>query len=218
MPVSNPTIAALQSIVDSRFSTFARRQSNGVPTGVALIDESLDGGLPIGQLTELISSGTGSGGQLVLIELLATTRESRQRVALVDSTDGFAPEMVHADALRHLVWARPRDLDATFAAADILIRDGNYSVVVIDLRGINERALLTTPKSLWHRLQRAAESRPTAVLVQTTRGIVPAVPWRLALSCPLGLSAQRIPRAELLNQLTVEVVRGHHRMTEELAG
>jgi hypothetical protein len=171
--------------------------------------------LPTGLLTELVSPTAGSGGQLVLARLLIATRAARQRVALVDAADGFAPDSVPSDALRHLVWVRPQTLDDALAAADVLVRDGNYGVVSLDLRGVQERALLSLSKSLWHRLQRAAESRPAAVLVQTTRGVVPAVPWRLTLSSPLGLKAQRVPREKLLDQLGVDVVRGHASVSEE---
>ncbi|MDB6169075.1 MAG: hypothetical protein JWM88_1939 [Verrucomicrobia bacterium] len=216
--MENSTIAALRSLVDLRFPTFARKTSPGVCTGVGPIDDALGGGLPPGQLTELVSTMAGSGGQLVLARLLVTTRAERQRVALVDGVDGFSPESVPMDALRHLVWIRPRTLQEALAAADVLVRDGNYAVVVLDLRGMNERALLNTPKSLWHRLQRAAESRPAAVLVQTTRGLVPAVPWRLTLSKPFGLAASRLSQEKLLAQLTVEIVRGHVMPAEELAG
>ena len=152
-----------------------------------------------------------------MTRLLITTRNARQRVALVDAADGFAPECVPSDALRHLVWVRPRSLAETMAVADVLVRDGNYAVVVVDLRGLAERELLNLPKAQWHRLQRAAESRAAAVLVQTTRGVVPAVPWRLTLKTPHGLAARRTTQDKLVAALTVEIARGHV-MHEEKAG
>lgn len=188
-----------------------------MPTGVPAIDNALGGGLPPGKLTELVSESVGCGGQLALVQLLLTTRLARQRVALVDGADGFSPDSVPADALKHLVWVRPGTLAETLAATDVLVRDGNYAVVAIDLRGLPECDLLRIPKAQWHRLQRAAESRPAAVLVQTTRGLVPAVPWRLTLRTPRGLAAGRIERKRLVGDLTVEVTRGHTAV-EELAG
>lgn len=214
----NPKITALRSILDSRFPASARKSGSGVSTGVRAIDEALGGGLPPGRLTELVSERAGSGGQLALSRLLTTTRQARQRVALIDAVDGFSPEHVSEDTLRHLVWVRPQTFAQTLAAADILVRDGNYSVLVLDLRGISDRELLNTPKSNWHRLQRAAESRPTAVLVQTTRGAVPAVPWRLMLRSTPGLSVRRIPQWQILESLTVEVLRGHQAYDEEMTG
>ena len=57
--------------------------------------------------------------------------------------------------------------EEAFAAADILVRDGNYAAIVLDLRGCAERVLRRTPASAWYRLQRAAEGGSVAVLVQT---------------------------------------------------
>ena len=214
-----PTLSALRSLVAARFPTTARQHGAGIPTGVAALDEALGGGLPAGKLTELVSETASSGGQLVLTRLLLTTRAARQRVALVDGADGFAPEAVPTDALRHLVWVRAHNLDEALAAADVLARDGNYAVVVLDLRGIAERVLRRTPSPAWHRMHRAAENRPAAILVQTPFALVPAVPWRLTLraTASLALGQRRRPQAELAAELTVELVRGHAAV-EEKAG
>jgi hypothetical protein len=203
--------------VAARFPTAARPAGAGVPTGVAGLDEALGGGLPAGRLTELVAEAASGGGQLVLARLLQATRAARQRVALVDGADSFAPEALPTDALRHLVWVRARSLAEALAAADVLVRDGNYAVVVIDLRGIAERVLRRTPAASWHRLRRSAEGRPAAVLVQTPFGLVPAVPWRLVLRASPSLARRRRPQAELAAELAVEVVRGHA-AAEEQAG
>ena len=211
------TLSALRSLVAARFPATTRKHGSAVPTGVKGVDDALGGGLPAGRLTELVSEAPSSGGQLVLARLLITTRAARQRIALIDGADGFAPETMPADALRHLVWVRARSLSEALAAADVLVRDGNYAAVVIDLRGIAERVLRRTPATEWHRLHRAAESRPAAVLVQTVFPLVPAVPWRLALRVPQGLARRGAPQGQLAAELKVETVRGHVRL-EELAG
>jgi hypothetical protein len=185
--------------------------------GVRAIDEALGGGLPAGQLTELVAP-LASGGQLVFAQLLLTTRAARQRVALIDTVDNFAPEAIPADALRHLVWVRPRQLAEALAAADVLVRDGNYAAVILDLRGGTSRELNRTPKTLWHRLHRAAANQPVAGLVFTANPVVPSVPWRLTLSAPSAGFSPRLSRSELVTQLTVEISRGHSNAFEELAG
>lgn len=214
----HPTITALRSLVDTRFPVATRKPGGAVATGVAAIDNALGGGLPTGRLTEITSPHPGSGGQLLLCQLLLTMRAARQRVALVDAMDGFTPESVPDDALRHLVWVRPKGLSDALVATDVLVRDGNYGLVALDLRGIAERELQSTPKGVWHRLHRAAEDQPTAVLVQTTVGLVPAVLHRLELRSNVGLAGLRRTWTELLAGLTVETVRGRYRQAEELAG
>lgn len=215
--MSHPTIAALRSLVDSRFPPNPRKQAGDVPTGTGAIDAALGGGLAAGRLTELVAP-LASGGQLVFAQLLRTTRAARQRVALVDAADSFAPEALPTDALRHLVWVRPRQLAEALAAADVLVRDGNYAAVVLDLRGIAGRELDRTPKTLWHRLHRAAANQPGAVLVFTAFPVVPSVPWRLTLSAPSAGFSPRLMREQLVAQLTIETARGHAVLVEELAG
>ena len=212
------TLAELRTLVAARLPARARRPAGTIPTGVRAVDDALGGGLPAGQLTELVSAAPSSGGQTVLARLLHATRGARQRVALIDGADGFAPEAVPPDDLRHLVWVRAGGVGPALAAADLLVRDGNYAVVVLDLRGLGERALLQQPASVWHRLHHAAASSAPAVLVQTTLPLVAAVPWRLVLRDALPRSARPAAREELAAALAVEIARGHAPVLGELAG
>jgi hypothetical protein len=120
--------------------------------------------------------------------------------------------------LRHLVWVRCRAPAEAFSAADILVRDGNYAAVVLDLRGCAERVLRRTPASTWYRLQRAAECGSVAVLVQTTLPLVPAVPWRLVLEIPFSLADAGAPREGVAERLAVRAERSHPAIAEALAG
>jgi hypothetical protein len=189
-----------------------------VPAAVRPVDDALGGGLPAGRLTELVSAVPSGGGQTVVARLLEATQAARQRMALIDGADGFAPEAVPAGMLRHLVWVRCRAPEEAFAAADILVRDGNYAAVVLDLRGCAERALRRSPASAWYRLQRAAEGGSAAVLVQTTRPLVPAAPWRLVLDTPLSLADAGAPRDAVADRLAVRTERSHAPAAELLAG
>jgi hypothetical protein len=199
-----PTVAALRQLLGARFPEKSRGTGAFVPTGVPAVDELLGGGLPARRLTELVSAAPSSGGQTVLARLRASTRAARQRVALVDGADAFDPDCVPQDALRHLVWVRIPALDAALPAADILVRDGNYAAVVLDLRGIAESALRKIPATSWYRLQRAAEGAAAAVLVQTCLPLVPSAAARLLLSSPLALVRGREPRGALAASLAVE--------------
>lgn len=178
-----------------------------VPTGIGRIDRALNGGLRAGLLTELVSAAPSSGGQSVLTGLLAATRAARGRVALIDGADGFEPAAVPPDHLRHLVWVRCEKTEQAFAAADILVRDGNYAAVVVDLRGLDEQSLRRTPAGVWYRLQRATEGGSAAVLVQTEFPLVPAVPWRLRLDRSLPVAALPEVRTEVMGRLEPRVDR-----------
>ncbi len=217
MPAAAQTVSALRSLLAVRFPERGRRPCGGVPTSVGSIDDALGGGLPAGRLTELVSAAPSSGGQTVIARLLAATRGARQRMALIDGADGFAPEALPPGDLRHLVWVRCRLPEQAFAVADILVRDGNYAVVVLDLRGCPERLLHRTPVSSWYRLHRAAEGGSVALLVQTTSPLVPAVPWRLVLDAPLSLDGVPVPREAVANQLGARTQRGREPVIESLA-
>jgi len=209
---------SLRQLVAARFPLRPRTPAALVPSGVRSIDEPLGGGLPAGRLTELVSGAPSSGGQSVLAALLLSTRSARRRVALVDGADGFDPRALPEDSLRHLVWARCADAEGALAAADILVRDVNYAALVLDLRGLRERALRQLPAAGWHRLQRAAEHGAAAVLVQTPFPLVPAVPLRLSLDSPLALATCRLARSDLIARMPASLVRGHAEETRELAG
>ncbi|MBK8475930.1 MAG: hypothetical protein IPL39_06345 [Opitutaceae bacterium] len=213
-PVS---VADLRQLLAARFPGKAGKSAGCVPTGVPAIDEALGGGLPAGRLTELVAAGAGSGGQSVLAQLLQTTRAGRQRVALIDGAETFAPEAVVPDSLQHLVWVRCGTVVQALSAADMLVRDGNYAVVVVDLCGCAQRELRRTPATVWHRLHRAAQSGG-AVLVKTPYPLVPAVTWRLVLPAVYCLDDQRLPRAVLTAHLPVEIDRGHAGLEEERTG
>ncbi len=212
MPTS-PTVASLRSLLATRFPAQVRSPVGVLPTRIDALDAALGGGLATGRFTEIVSSVPGTGGQTIVAQLLKATRKARQRLALVDGADAFAPASVPPDHLRHLVWVRSRCVADVMACADILLRDGNYAVVALDTRGLSERALLKTPATAWHRLRHAAEAGSIAVVVLSTTGIVPAVPWRLVLHDPLPREARRSRRDELADGLHVEVERG--RETEE---
>jgi hypothetical protein len=208
----------LRSLLAARFPEKSRPSGCGVPSGVRAIDDALGGGLPGGRLTEVVSAKPSSGGQTMLAQLLVNTRITRQRVALVDAADGFVPESVPSDALRHLVWVRGQSAAQALAAADVLVRDGNFAVVILDVRGCDERELRRTPATGWYRLQRATEMSTVAVLVQTTCAIVPAVPARFVLRSVQALGSRRVARDILATQLVVEIARGQADAAEERTG
>jgi hypothetical protein len=218
VPAPSQTVSDLRSLLAARFPERNRRPHGGVPASVRPVDDALGGGLPAGRLTEMVSAVPSGGGQTVLASLIAATQAARQRIALVDGSDAFAPGAVPGDMLRHLVWVRCRTPGEAFAAADILVRDGNYAVVVLDLRGCAERALRRTPASIWYRLQRAAECGSVAVLVQTQSPLVPAVPARLVLGRSMSLGDAAAERDDVAGRIGVLAERTHVQDTEELAG
>jgi hypothetical protein len=207
MSASPSTLHSLRQLLAERFPPAPRTRTGGLATGVPGVDRALGGGLPAGLLTELVSAAPSSGGQLVFTQALAAARAQRRRVALVDGADAFDPAAFAADDLRHLVWVRCRQLGLALAAAELLVRDGNFGLVALDLRGASRAEQRRLAAAAWYRLQRAAEQGEAAVLVQTTEPTVPAVAHRLLLEQSLPLAGQAQGRAELLAALAPVIAR-----------
>jgi hypothetical protein len=183
------------------------RTEQVLATGLAAVDGPLEGGLPQGALTELICAAPSCGGQLLFAHLLAAARQAQQRVALIDACDAFDPTSHETELYRHLVWVRCADVATALQAADIVVRDANFGLVVLDLKHADARELRRTPATIWYRLQRAVEPAALAVLVITTRPTVPSAQLRLELPQTFTLRALATERAELIAQLTPVVQR-----------
>lgn len=214
MSAGSDRVVALRRLLDERFPPARRHDSRRIPTGVPAVDDALGGGLQTGTLTEFVSEHPSAGCQLSVATLLGATRDNRQRVALVDAARSFYLEGFDDQAVAHLVWVRCESLDACWRAADLVARDPNYAVVMIDVRGFPERVLLRVRASIWARLQRACEQAGTALLVQTTTALVPNAARRLAFSLPLPADALTTGRADLIAMLPVELKRQRHRARE----
>ena len=133
-------------------------------TAVPALDRLLDGGLPRGQLVELVGGRT-SGRFSALLAVLAAATSTGEVAALVDLGDGLDPvsaTTLGAD-LERLLWLRPTNLKDALAAAEMLLASG-FPLVVLDLgqppvrggRGV---------EAGWLRLARAARAHDSALLV-----------------------------------------------------
>ncbi len=195
-----PSLADLRQLLAARFPSSSPRADAVVRSGVPTLDEALGGGLPGAAFTELVCPAASVGGSLILGSLLAATRRARQRLALLDAKDGFAPDEFPPADLEHLVWARGGGLDlkAVWAAADLLLRDPHFTVVVLDLRGCSERELQRTPGNTWYRLHHALESSAAAGLVLSPGATVPPARHRFHLDAPLAAAAWTTDRDDLL--------------------
>jgi hypothetical protein len=148
-----------------------------------------------------------------MLSLLATTRARRARAALVDGLDAFDPQSHEPSSLQHLIWVRCRTLDEALHAADLLVRDANFALVVVDLRGFTLPALRGVPATTWYRWQRAVERTDLALVVLTTAALVGSAQLRLYLAGTFQLAAFDEEQARLAFRLPVEVQRS--RLHEE---
>lgn len=200
MPVP-PKLTALRHLLAERFPAAPRLANRAVATGIPSLDDATDG-LPLGAITEIVCATPSCGGYLLLGQLLTTTRAARTRVALIDSTDCFDPASFPADLFAHLVWVRcATTTAAALQAADLLTRDANLGLVVLDLRRAPEPDLRRIPSTHWYRLQRAVESTDLALVVVTPRACVPSAQVRFTLNHVQPMAALDRARSALAAEL-----------------
>ena len=227
MAATPEKLAELRRQLAEKFPTAPRVTARALCTGLAAIDDAT-GGLPLGAVTEIVCAAPSCGSQLLLGQLLTATRATRTRVALVDAADSFDPESFPVDLLAHLVWVRctPATLSAkvypplaapqatrasatadALAATDLLTRDANLGLVVLDLRQATERELRRTPASFWYRLQRAVEPADLALLVFTPCATVPSAQLRFLLNASHPITALASERPALSTALAPALQR-----------
>lgn len=206
MSVARKSIADLRQDLAERFPTVARVTGRTLLTGIPAIDDTT-GGLPLSALTEIVCAAPSCGGHLLLQQLLTVTRQDRRRVALIDSTDSFDPGSCPVDLLAHLLWVRCAGTTAALQAADLLARDANLGLVVLDLRRAPAADLRRIPGPQWYRLQRAVEPTDLALVVETPRASVPSAQVRFALTASHDFPLLEHERPALTAQLAPSLQR-----------
>jgi hypothetical protein len=195
-------LSSLRQLLAARFPQAARPADARLLTGIPSVDEAT-GGLPRSALTELVSATPHAGAQLFLAQLLAVSRALPSRAALIDASDQFDPGSIPDEHLEHLLWIRCRSLQDALPAADILARDANFDLILLDLAAESRTALRRIPAHSWYRLQRAVEQTHLAFLILTPVALVPSAQLRLELVRAHDLSAQNQPRPQLAGALQV---------------
>ena len=168
------------------------------PTAVPQVDDLLGGGLPKGAITELISGDKSTGSAMVLCSILRHAQP--QWVGLIDGRDSLDPIALDFD-LSRLLWVRCQHYAEALKAADLLLRDGNLPLILLDLAFNPLPELRKTPATVWYRLQRLVEHQSTALLALTPRPMISSAKVRLHLHGNFTLADLERSQTELLREL-----------------
>jgi hypothetical protein len=174
------------------------------PTGLRQIDDLLHGGLPRGGITELVVPRLSSGSALTLAHLLRQAHHSRQWIALIDGLDSFDPAGLDNATLSRLLWIRCRNAGEAMKACDLILRDGNLSLVICDLALNSAAEIQKIPAPSWFRFQRVVEQTSSAFLVISPQPIVGSAETRLVLQSRLDLESLDATPEALLETLAFE--------------
>lgn len=167
----------------------------GVPFQVQSLDTYLQGGLPAGQLSEVV--GPASSGRTSLVwQWMAAATQRGDTVALIDTFDRFDPASAVACGivLERLLWVRgqaisktggavdpvwlpgvrtvegpgtmvERTLDRALKALNLVLQSGVCPAVVIDMADVPSAALRRIPYTTWLRVQRVIEGSDTTCVL-----------------------------------------------------
>ena len=155
-------------------------------TGIAEVDELLNGGLPIGAISELTGPESSGRTNLALAFLARRTAEGRV-CAWVDVNNSFDPESAAANgvALRQVLWVRCQDknaqnrklpreqpgarpwtrLDQALRATDLLLQASGFAAIVLDLGATAREHGNSIPSATWFRFRQAADRARCSLVV-----------------------------------------------------
>ena len=171
------------------------------PLDTDALDRGLAGGLPRGQVSEVVGPAS-SGRTSVAWAALAAASRRGESIALIDTFDRFDPPTAQACGLdlSKLLWVRgqaisktqtaidpawlpgvravngpgtfvERVIDRAIKALNLVVQSGVCTLVVIDLIDVPATALRRLPASTWFRVERAIEGSETAVLILAAQPI-----------------------------------------------
>jgi hypothetical protein len=180
-------------------SAMPERQDGDVaPLNLEVVDRGLAGGLPRGQVSEVVGPASSGRTSLVWAALGAATRRG-EHVALIDTFDRFDPPTGAAAGidLRRLLWVRgqaisktagaidpawlpgvravggpgtivERAIDRALKALNLVVQSGVCTLVAIDLIDVPAPAMRRVPAATWFRIGHAIEGSDTAVVIMAS--------------------------------------------------
>lgn len=165
------------------------------PFGRAALDDPLHGGVPRGQMSELVGPVSSGRTSLAWRWLGGATRRG-ESAALIDTFDRFDPATGEACGidLSRLLWVRgqaitkttgavdpawlpgaravegpgtllERTIDRALKALNLVLQSGVCMAVVLDFADVPPTGIRRVPHTTWLRLQRVVEGTDTACLL-----------------------------------------------------
>jgi recA bacterial DNA recombination protein len=200
-------IVDLRKLLAERFPHPSPAAATRLVTGLSYLDQYIGGGLPRGAITELISPRTSAGSASLIHAFIRGAYRDNYFVALIDGHDSFDPCGLDNVLLQHLFWIRCSKASEAIKAADLLLRDGNFPLVIVDLVLNAPEELRKIPQTTWYRLQRLVELIPAACLVLTRYKMVGSAQLKLVLENSWNL--ETLEKQDAISQLRIVVKRSH---------
>jgi hypothetical protein len=211
MPFSSMAMSGkiidLRNLLANRFPRAPIPRGTRLVTGLASFNEPIGGGLPQNAITELISPGVNAGSASLIHAFIHGAYRDKYFLALIDGRDSFDPCALGNSALCQLLWVRCTKALEAVKAGDLLLRDGNFPLLIVDLILNPPEELRKIPQTTWYRLQRLVESVPTACLILTRYEMVSSAQLKLVLENSWSL--ETLETQDAISQVRIVVKRSH---------
>jgi RecA/RadA recombinase len=202
MPPS-PKVIELRKILAERYPQQTGIHSRCTPTGWSPLDSLLGGGLPKGAITQLLIPNISSGGAIVLHEIIEAMQAASQYVALIDGQDCFEPFADHP----LLLWIRCHNATQALKATDLILRDGNLPLTILDFKQNSDRELRKIPGPTWYRFQRLSEESKTSLLIITRHLAVSSAHITISMTHQLFIDDLSSQRQDISKFISLEIAR-----------
>lgn len=204
-----------------------------IATGIDQIDELLNGGIPVGAITELTGPAS-SGRTTIALSALAQRTCEGSVCAWIDVKDSLDPESAASSgvSLNHLLWVRCTDktnpkpdrttastqksqpwtrLDQALRATDLLLQSGGFSAIVLDLADESIEHARRIPLATWFRYRQAADRTRCSLLVL---GKAPYAQSSATVVLQCKQSAVDSVSGTVIRDFTYNVHRQHERFSQ----
>src|SRR6185295_9332651 len=117
--------------------------------------------------------------------------------------------------LSHLLWIRCRNAEEAVQATDLVLRDGNLPLVLLDLALNPDAQLRKIPAPTWYRFQRIVEESTATFIALTPRAMISPAQVRVTMRSRFGLNAVEADQVKLTMELDFEVAEAGSLSAEE---
>jgi hypothetical protein len=228
MPSATALRIEIEHVLERRFpaalTPVPRTISETAATGIPQVDALLDGGLPVGAISE-VTGPQSSGRTSLALSFLAQQTQEGKVCAWVDAGDSFDTESAAASrvSLWRLLWVRCNRasapakgkpwtrLDQALRATDLLLQAGGFAAILLDLGDMAPEDASRIPLATWFRFRQAAD-RTRCCLVVLGQAAYAQSSAAVVLECaPLQ---PRTAGDTVLSGFSFEIRRGRQRFTQ----
>jgi hypothetical protein len=204
MPTASALRIQIEHSLERRFpaalTPVPRTIRETAATGIPAVDGLLDGGLPVGAISEIVGPASSGRTSLALAFVARRTREERV-CAWIDANDGFDSESAAANgvALHRLLWVRCKSpgatakpwarLDQAMRATDLLLQAGGFAALVLDLGATAPEHACRIPLATWFRFRQGADRTRSSLLVVAQKALAQSSAAVVLECAPLNVQA-----------------------------